>query len=649
MVQNLVRLLPLLLCLFATFGAFAGPDPADFRAATPEELALKDVPYSPGAPAVVLDWFVRHDDIDSRSTEYVRIKVLTEEGKKHGDIELVSVPMFHQVRGIKARTIAPDGTITEFKGKIYDKTVVKKGGFKVLEKTFTLPNVVPGTIIEYRYIVEWPTSQLRTNRWPLQRDIPIERASFIIRPWTTDVSSVCITRGLPPDQKPKSVKDRYEFTIEKLPAFQSEPFSPPEVELKPRIEFFYTSGKVEEYWNETAKSYNDYIDRFIGNRGGIKKAAAEITTGATTNEEKLRRIYARVQQIRNLSYEPEKTEQEEKREKLRDSDNIEEVWKNGYGYSRELNRLFAGLARAAGFEAQIAMVSDRGEIHFSKNLPDADQFSGEVVIVNVDGKERHFDPGTPYLPFGLLSWENTLVPSMRLKGKRDFEWVLMPDQPASTAQIQRVADLSLQDGVVKGTVTVTYLGQEALSRRISAMNEDETANKKTAEDGLKDMLPEGSVVKLTKFENLTGASTLSDQPVIAKFDVELPNLGTFAGSRALIPVSVFEAASKNPFASEQRKFQLNFAYQREVEDRIRLQFPEGYSVESLPKPFQADLGALACTLNYTKDSTSVTLNRKMSVRVVAIAPEHYGTLRKFYGARTAADHDPVVLKKASGS
>jgi hypothetical protein len=54
-------------------------------------------------------------------------------------------------------------------------------------------------------------------------------------------------------------------------------------------------------------------------------------------------------------------------------------------------------------------------------------------------------------------------------------------------------------------------------------------------------------------------------------------------------------------------------------------------------------------MNYSKTAKEVTLSRKMTTRVVAVSPEHYGTLRKFYGARTAADHDTVVLKKASGS
>ncbi|HEX2122690.1 MAG TPA: DUF3857 and transglutaminase domain-containing protein [Thermoanaerobaculia bacterium] len=615
----------------------------EFRAATPEELAMKDASWSPGAAAVVLDWNVRHDDQDSRAIEYVRIKVLTEEGKKYGDIELFSIPQFHQVRGIKARTIAPNGAAAEFNGKIYDKIIVKRGGLRMMQKTFTLPNVVPGTIIEYRYVVEWPTSQLRTNRWALQREIPIQHASFWVRPWREGISSVCTTKGLPPDQAPRRVKDRFEFEIDKVVAFESEPYSPPEGELKPRLEFFYTQGNAEEYWSETARSASTWVDDYIGNRGGIRKAAAEITAGAATPEEKLRRLYARAQQIRNLSYEPDKTAQEEKREKLRDNDDIEDVLRNGYGYSRQINRLFAGLARAAGFDAQIVLVSSRREMHFSKQIPDLEQLSGDVVVVNVDGQERYFDPGTPYLPFGMLPWENTAVAGLRLRPKKTWEWVMTPDQPVTSAQTARTADLRLVDDVVKGTATITYRGQDALARRISAMNEDEAANRKSFEEAMKEMFPDGSTVKLTKIEHLTGA----EEPLTATFEVELPNLGTLAGSRALVPISVFEATAKNPFAGAQRKYPIYFSYQREIEDKVTLHLPEGYAVESVPKPVKLDVGALAYTAQHANDGKAITLTRKMTVRTIAIESKHYEVLKKFYGARVTADHDAVVLKKAA--
>jgi hypothetical protein len=150
-------------------------------------------------------------------------------------------------------------------------------------------------------------------------------------------------------------------------------------------------------------------------------------------------------------------------------------------------------------------------------------------------------------------------------------------------------------------------------------------------------------VKLTKIEHLTGA----EEPLTATFEVELPNLGTLAGSRALVPISVFEATAKNPFAGAQRKYPIYFSYQREIEDNVTLHVPEGYAVESVPKPVKLDLGALAYTAKHANDGKAITLTRKMTVRTIAIESKYYETLKKFYGARVTADHDAVVLKKAA--
>ena len=65
-------------------------------------------------------------------------------------------------------------------------------------------------------------------------------------------------------------------------------------------------------------------------------------------EVKVRKIYDRVQQVRNTSYELRKTDQEEKREKEKAPANVEEVWKRGYASGYDLNWLFLGLVRAAG-------------------------------------------------------------------------------------------------------------------------------------------------------------------------------------------------------------------------------------------------------------------------------------------------------------
>jgi len=49
--------------------------------------------------------------------------------------------------------------------------------------------------------------------------------------------------------------------------------------------------------------------------------------------------------LRNKAYEERKTLQEEKRDKDKDLNNVEDVWKRGYGNGLELNWLYVALGR----------------------------------------------------------------------------------------------------------------------------------------------------------------------------------------------------------------------------------------------------------------------------------------------------------------
>ncbi len=120
---------------------------------------------------------------------------------------------------------------------------------------------------------------------------------------------------------------------------------------------------------------------------------AQIVSPSDTPDVKLRKLYDRVQQMRNTSFELQKTEQEQKREKEKEPGNVEEVWKRGYANALDLTWLYLGLVRAAGFEAYGVYVSDRRNYFFSRELKDRTKLDSNVVLVKVNGKEMYFDPG----------------------------------------------------------------------------------------------------------------------------------------------------------------------------------------------------------------------------------------------------------------
>src|SRR5271157_4471853 len=103
-----------------------------FQPISPEELKMTSEPLAPGAPAIILYRQVDRDDNGQTSHEYnyLRVKILTEEGRRYADVEIPFVKGFSDVVHLNARTIRPDGSVVDFGGQVFEKTIVKAKGFK---------------------------------------------------------------------------------------------------------------------------------------------------------------------------------------------------------------------------------------------------------------------------------------------------------------------------------------------------------------------------------------------------------------------------------------------------------------------------------------------------------------------------------------
>jgi hypothetical protein len=101
-----------------------------FQTVSAEELGMKGEPLAPGAPAIILFREVNCDNMAGSTHEYnyYRIKILSDEGRKYADIEIPFFDGVSDVTGINARTIRPDGSIVNFQGKLFEKTVVQSQG-----------------------------------------------------------------------------------------------------------------------------------------------------------------------------------------------------------------------------------------------------------------------------------------------------------------------------------------------------------------------------------------------------------------------------------------------------------------------------------------------------------------------------------------
>ena len=650
--RRLSLLVVILWAILSAIGAarFCAPVSAgdEWLPITPEELKMTSEPKAPGAPAIILYRQVDRDDSDSQRPHeynYVRTKIFTEEGRKHADVEIPVLKGQWDIHNIKARTIRPDGSIVNFDGKVYEKEIVKARGLKFLAKTFTLSDVQPGSIIEYHYMMDFAEGYVFNSHWELNEELFTKQGKFTLKPFGQWALQWSWPNGLPEGAKPPvNEHSSIHMEVQDVPAFQVEDDMPPEGAMKFVVDFIYSEDGFEKepdkFWKKQGKKMDDAAEGFVNKRKAMEQAVGQIVSPSESPEEKLQKIYAKVQSLRNTSYEVEKTEQEQKRAKEKEINNVEDVWKRGYADGYQITWLFLGLTRAAGFDASPVRVSTRDDHFFRNNIMNARDLNTNVVLVKVNGKDEYFDPGSAFTPFGMLPWSETGTAGLKLD-KDGGNWVTTPNPDSSASQIVRKANLNLtSDGSLEGKLTVTFKGLEAMWRRVEERNEDEAHRKKLLEDYVKEVVPVGIEVDLTnKPDWSSSAPTL-----VAEYSLKIPGWVSGAGKRALLPVGLFSGPEKHMYEHATRVHPVYFRYMYEKADDVRIELPLGWQVSSLPQPVSNDAKVLIYTMKAENDKGALHLERHLKCSLTILDQKYYGALRNFYQSVRSADEQQIVLQ-----
>jgi hypothetical protein len=664
-----------LLLVVAALAAFAVPGFAadSFVKPTPEELAMTSLPGYPGAAAVVLfDEEITKDDLHVIQ-HYKRVKILTQEGvEKYANVEENYVrtsgdyydPGNDQTVGdVVGRTIHSDGTIIPFTGKPYLKTIVKGQDVKYQSMVFTLPDVEVGSIIEYRYSTRFSDSVVEAPDWIIQGELYVKSAHYAWYPTTEPLvdsdsglpvnaiswfpilpAGAKITQMQPPAKDSVSSPPTiYDLVVHDIPPTLDEEYMPPLANYSYRVLFNFTPyTSSAEYWKAKGKHWSKTMDSFIGPNSDLKKATQDVIAGAATPDDKLRKIYAAVMALENTEYTRVRDAREEKAEGGGKVDNADEILKHKRGDQNDLTLLFIGMARAAGLEAYAMLVPDRSRHFFLKDWLSLSQFDDMIAIVNVDGKEQYFDPGSRYCPYGHLAWQHTFVGGLRqTAGGTDFGQTL--GDGYGTNRQTRVANLKMDEhGQITGKIDREFSGAAALDWRHKALKGDEESLRHALEADLQDKLPKSLEVKVTEIKNVDDY----EKPLTVSYDVA-GTMGTPTGKRLVMPVDLFTAGDTATFPQEKRDTAVYFHYPESVQDALRVNFQTGFDVEATPAEGKFAIPKRAMyDMTTTSGPTNFTTRRLYVMGDFLFLPSDYATLRDFYSQLEAKDQESVVLKMA---
>jgi len=622
----------------------------------PAHLAMKAPMVEKDADVEALFWEVYVED-DNTSGDprtvlrhYIRLKIFTERGKESQSKIDIEYDNDTKITDIAGRTIKPDGSITELKrDAIFDRTLAQASSRKLKAKSFAMPGVEPGVILEYRW------KEVRGERFRfymsfiLQRDFPIQMVKYYLKPMA--ITSLTMRSRMFNFRVVNLVKEKdgfYSLTLKNMASFHQEPHMPPIAQVRAWMLIYYTGEPdmpTRLYWSWIGKGLYDQYKSKIKVSDEIRRAATEAIGDATSPEQKLERLFnfcrAKIKNIRDDASGLTAAD----RAKLKPNESPSDTLKQGMGTATNIDCLFAALATAAGFEARIVQVANRGVIFFDPTFPDAYLLSAYDIAVRVGNEWRFFDPGSIYVPFGMLRWQEEGQPAL-LGDPKESVFVKTPLSPAVKSMQKRTATLNLtEDGTLEGDVRIEYTGQFAMEKKED--NEDDSPEQR--EQTLRDMIKEQvsmAEVSNVRIENVTDPV----KPFVYAFHVRVPGYAQRTGKRLFLQPAFFQKGVPARFSASDRRYQIYFHYPWMEDDNVTINLPAGFALDNPESPGSFKIGE---AIDYDVQMMIVgkheqfIYKRKFTFEGLVFSSSAYPDLKKIFDVLHERDNHTISLKQAA--
>lgn len=663
MKKTQTMLLSVLLALTAT-SATALERNTKMGKPTDEELRMTQYEAAPEADAVVL-----YSDVDARfdfnpntgdfQLVYyckMRIKVLTAEGVKAGDVSLSYFDPEstnddeEKILGLKVTTYnLEDGKVvrTRMDNNLQNKERVDKNNCLL---KFAAPNVKVGSIIEYEYRLQ-SDYYYSPNTWyaqDVQYPVFYTTYSILVPEWFTFSCYPSGIQHLDAKQTPDNFTMhlggemlhasamRHSFAGSELPALRDADFVFCIKDYSTRVEHelksiqipgsLYRSYNVS--WGSLAHSL--YDDTSFGGRLKMDNplAAQQQALGLSPDQP----VAERVEALRQLLLSQYKWDGSyniwgaSKRQIRNDKDHELNMG--------TLDFIMLAMLRDAGIPSHPMVMSRRSKGRLPI-YPSSRYFNAMAIRIDTsDSTCLYLDPTAEGYPVGVLP------PDMLV----NHALVIYPDRAVSvnlshSAEGRTLASVKAQisaDGLLQGNATMAYRQESAGAFRqayLQAKDSAQFAQRRVTDDE----------VEITSY-TLTDAHNNAEQ---VREDFTFTRQLQIAADRIYLnPFLFVDMAS--PFTAESRHLPIEWPYAASTRCAINIDIPEGYVIEELPHSKTAKFDEnMYVRVNIADRGTSLMITVNTQRQNTLIPAEQYNEVRSYYADIEAAMQEMVVLKKVA--
>jgi hypothetical protein len=622
-------------CLILALLAARGAAAADFPPVTDEERALTSVPGAPNAPAVMLfkkgeflmAGYGLRSGLSSSLRIQVRLKILTEEGKSNGEVAITHSG-WERLHGFAARTVLPDGRILPVPS---DAKFVRKTSRS--NRTYTtalaFPAVQVGAILDYQY--------------ELSEEIPV-RYSEIVFKTPLDVGASAWSRG-PAQVKIQRQTDRNasgflsKAWAENVPAVADDPYGPPYQDLAAQMMLLPTSfvgpyGRepLLESWPKTCDLVRRRYDEVRRRDGGVAQQAREVA-GSGPPGEKARALYRFVRdQIETAPFSGVLVAEDAalgKRLAERKADRAEKAL------------LLQAMLAAVKIDSRLVWAADRDQGAIDLAVPNPAWFDTMLVLVELDGQKIYLDPTDRALGFGRLHAGHEGTPALIYDPKKP-EQIVLPSTPHDQNLRRAELDLALDEkGRIAGTGTLRLTGHPAWEK--IDWQDDAAKAAQAWKEWLEKRFRDYQISDVKAVESADEEKVTVTWALAQRADEALGDEATIAPSAPLGPRT-------QPFVqpAASRRTAVYFDYPNREEVELRLRWPEGWKLETMPqaKNLASSIGGLSTAVEVKPGERELLYTRRMDITHRSLdTAQQYEAIRSLFGEAAKNDAQTLTLAR----
>jgi hypothetical protein len=622
-----------------------------------DDLAALECKAYPGASAealIVRQTFDASQE-DAWTDQFQRIKIYSPRAAEERGVMNIDYSEDRKVWNLAARVTKPDGKSTEFhKDDFHDSVIVKVGGYKLKRKTLAVPNLEAGDVVELKWTQDTATNVGNYFWWYCQLPIPVRHYTFSMENSQHDYRVLWFNVAHADLHNP----NRTQMTLEmqNLPPFDEEPAMAPTRDVRGWFLVLFTTNYLRWFtkdqaglWQEISSYYAEEFRLLTKPNSEIKSTAKEAIAGATTDDEKLQRLYDFCQQhVSNLDY-FDSADLQKAKKKLDDKNHPqppEETLRLASGYSHHVNELFASLARAVGFDVRQARSASRDITLLVRN-PMGWLFLDDDTVAVRRGKEwKFYAPGDYYVPCGML--KSSIESATCLVCDEDkVIYENNPVSPAANSQIIRRGRFTLDaDGNLDGDVEISMDGHAGIRDKSNWRSWQSAEIDSEYRKRVTTQLPSAEVGDLN-WENLQGDKL----PLRVRYKLKVAGYADTAGSKIILTPGVFKHGAAAFLTAETRQYPIFFDHAWSEHDDIEIILPEGYILDGATAP--TNVGDSAGTLGvrysvgYKGKSRTLTYKRDFALGangMIAFQAASYPVIKNLFDGINRSDEHTIVLK-----